>query len=266
MRHKHARMLLRQYGQTSKSIRCDRREENILKLMEMEGGQRSLLSFPAFARGQIGIMGRYCLLWYILWLVLFVWGLKGDGMCSLGDHRTEILLSVMPPFLLLLTAGDISRLFSDCMVELEKTTKYSPEQVFLVHFLSMTVIHFLLIPTGFLLAGNTASLGIRELLLYGYTPMTLAAAVFLELTRNFRGENLRLAGAAAVTMVSFFIALMGTDAARRFWTADIYSPDMLTIWQAVLAAGAGLCVLEIMALRKGWVSYGTGYKKRIKNF
>ena len=245
MRHKHARMLLRQYGQTSKSIRCDRREENILKLMEMEGGQRSLLSFPAFARGQIGIMGRYCLLWYILWLVLFVWGLKGDGMCSLGDHRTEILLSVMPPFLLLLTAGDISRLFSDCMVELEKTTKYSPEQVFLVHFLSMTVIHFLLIPIGFLLAGNTASLGIRELLLYGYTPMTLAAAV---------------------TMVSFFIALMGTDAARRFWTADIYSPDMLTIWQAVLAAGAGLCVLEIMALRKGWVSYGTGYKKRIKNF
>ena len=98
MQHKKLRRILKRYGRRVRAVQGKHRDENILKLMEMEKGRQEFVKFPAFARGQIGMIGKYSLLWYVIWLVLFVWGLNGDGMNVLGGHRNEILLSVMPPF------------------------------------------------------------------------------------------------------------------------------------------------------------------------
>ena len=265
MQHKKLRRILKRYGRRVRAVQGKHRDENILKLMEMEKGRQEFVKFPAFARGQIGMIGKYSLLWYVIWLVLFVWGLNGDGMNVLGGHRNEILLSVMPPFLLLLTAQDISRLFSDSMVELEKTTKFTPEHVVMVHFLSMSATHVLLLLMGIVLVENSLASGFMEILLYGYTPLILTTAVFLEITRRLRGDNLRLAGVTVVAGVICLLVFMGTKGVTLFRTVDIYSPDMLTVWKAALAVGTVFCVLEILwVLRKEWAAYGIGNKRYIK--
>lgn len=264
MRRQGVRKILKDYARKTKTVQSGHREENLLRLMELERGQQGFMKFPAFVRGQIGMIGKYSLLWYGLWLMLFVLGLRGDGMQFLGGHRNEILLSVMPPFLLLFTAQDISRVFSDSMVELEKTTKFTPEHVVMVHFFSMSVTHALLLLVGIVLSGSARSSGFAELLLYGYTPLTLTTAIFLEMTRHLRGENLRLAALAVVSGIILLPILTGMCMHTPFPMVDIYSPDMLRMWKAALTVGTGLCLLEIMGLlRKEWLIYGIGNKGHV---
>lgn len=258
MEQRNLSKMLKEYGRRSKAVQGKHREENILKIMEIQQGQQRFASFPVFAGRQIGMLGKFSLLWYFLWFILFVLGLKGDGIHALGEHGNEILLSAMPSFLLLLTIQDFSGIFSDSMLELEKTTKFTPEHVVMVHFISMSVMHALLPMAGILLVKDNMVSGLMELLLYGYTPLTLTTAVFLIMTRYLRGEHLKMAGVAVVAGVIFFLVVMGGDVPVPLKTADIYSPDMLAVWKAAFTAGTIVCVLEIFRMgRKELKFYGT---------
>ena len=250
MKHRKVKSELKAYSLTVKSIKCGRRDENILELMEMENEKKRTIRFPEFALGQIGMVGKYCLIWYVAWLTVFVWCITGRGFEILGNRQEKILLSILPPLLLMLTAGDISRVFYKSMPELEKTTKYSLEQLVMLRFLFMSVSHVLLVLAGILISGKFVSLNLTELLVYGYTPLILAAAFLLGLMRYLKGENLRFAGAAIVIGVMFLIVYAGRGLRIGIEVMDIYAPRLLPVWKTAAEVGVIICILEICVLRK----------------
>lgn len=261
MKHRKVKSELKAYSRTVKSVKCGRRDENILELMEMENEKKRAIRFPEFALGQIGMMGKYCLIWYVAWLTVFVWCMTGRGFEILGNRQEKILLSILPPLLLMLTAGDISRVFYKSMPELEKTTKYSLEQIVMLRLLTISISHGLLVFVGILITGKYVSLDLMELLIYGYTPMILATAFLLGLMRYLKGENLRFAGAAIVVGVVFFFAFVGRGLPLGTEFVDIYAPQLFPVWKIAAAAGVIICMLEICILRKDLVNDGTGNKE-----
>lgn len=261
MKHRKVKSELKAYSRTVKSIKCGRRDENILELMEMENEKKTAIRFPEFALGQIGMMGKYCLIWYVAWLTVFVWCMTGRGFEILGNRQEKILLSILPPLLLMLTAGDISRVFYKSMPELEKTTKYSLEQIVMLRLLTISISHGLLVFVGILITGKYVSLDLMELLIYGYTPMILATAFLLGLMRYLKGENLRFAGAAIVVGMVFFVAFVGRGLLIGTEVVDIYAPRLLPVWKTAAAVGVIICVLEICILRKEFLNDGVGNKQ-----
>ena len=261
MKHRKVKGELKAYRLTVKSIKCGRRDEKILELMEMANEKKRIIRFPEFALGQIGMVGKYCLIWYVAWLTVFVWCMTGSGFEILGNRQDKILLSILPPLLLMLTAGDISRVFYKSMPELEKTTKYSLEQIVMLRLLTMSVSHVLLVLAGILISGKSIFLNLTELLVYGYTPLILAAAFLLGLMRYLKGENLRLAGASIVAGVMFSIVCVGRGLRIGTEVVDIYAPRLLPVWKTAAAVGVIICVLEICILRKELLNDGIGNKQ-----
>lgn len=257
MKHRKVKGELKAYSLTVKSIKCGRRDENILELMEMENEKKRTIRFPEFALGQIGMMGKYCLIWYVAWLTVFVWCMTGRGFEILGNRQEKILLSILPPLLLMLTAGDISRVFYKSMPELEKTTKYSLEQIVMLRLLTISISHGLLVFVGILITGKYVSLDLMELLIYGYTPMILATAFLLGLIRYLKGENLRFAGAAIVVGVVFFFAFVG----RGLPMGTEFVARLFPVWKFAAAEGVIICVLEMYILRKEFLNDGVGNKQ-----
>lgn len=245
MAQKEIEKKLRRYAQSYGKLQVDSKEENIQKLLQVKPLPRTRGNLWDFILEQIGYLGRYCLLWQLMWLLLFC-NLMRKNIFLPGGCGNEIfaLLSLLPPVLVLLTVGEITKVYQRSMLEIEQVTKYSLENVVMIRMLVLCIFHSLILFLGILYLHARADSGLGRLFIYGFTPMILMTGVLLWLMDTFQGEALRMAGLALYGVISTF-ALLGN--LERF---DFYNPVYFKIWCLFFGAGLVFEICQLASLRK----------------
>ena len=128
---KNIKTKMRQYAAACKKILAQmedsgKKEENIKALLLITPLPRTRGKRWNFVLEQIGYLGRYCLVWQTLWVVLF-WYLLRHGIPYMGAENREnevlVLVSLLPPLLALLTVEEITKVYQRSMLEIEYATK-----------------------------------------------------------------------------------------------------------------------------------------------
>ena len=230
MKQKEIQKRLRQYAAKTADCLPDKRRERMEALLKREEPVRTRGNLWDFICEQVGYLLRHCLFWQIIWFVLF---------CCLMKLGPDILvmISVLPPLLVLLTVEEITKVYQRSMMEIEYATRYSLQNVVVVRMLVLCAVHFLILFLG--IAGLHASLdsGMGCLLIYGFTPMVLSASVLTGLMRYLQGQRLRIAGMAVYVML--VLAVIAGKSSKN----GMYEPDYIGIWCVVCAVGIlfGIC-------------------------
>lgn len=259
-----AEQKLAQYKKNMRELQSPNRDENILKLLEAEQKLGRNSSFPDFVLGQIGIVGTYGCLFEIIWLSAFLLIFFTDGLWGMfGRTESLALISASPSVLILLTAEDLSRIFHRSMMEIEKTTKYSLQQIAMMRLHIYGIMHGVAVLAGILAVSGNLERGLVELAVYGYTPFILASALLYELARRFKGENLMIAGGAICTGIFFLLAIVIRPEEPGMNRLDIYSVANFDIWKMLFVAAIAIYVFEIIVMRKELKHYEVGTYKYI---
>lgn len=242
---------LYRYGRESRKIVCERREENVLKLMELE--QKRSLKNPLadFVSASLGMPGQYCVVWQALWFAVFcLLGRSG----SFAKEEPEIFVSVLLPLLIVFTIEDISRIYHQSLLELESTTKYPVVRIVMFRMSVLTFLDYVLALAGLLFIRPGLGGNMEELLLYGLTPMLLSEAALWRLMRYFKGEELKAAGFAVYGMTAV-LAVAG-----RYSSWQFYGGEGLPVWKLACLAGVVWGIAEYCQLGKDLKRYGTGHR------
>lgn len=246
---------LYQYGKTCRQKKSQRRDAVVLGLMERAKKGKSKNTMCDFVLTNLGMLGRYCFVWQVLWFALFL--LVGMSK-QVTRLEFEVLLSILPPLLVVLTADNISRIYNRSMLEIECTTKYSVTQIVMLRMSVLTFSNYFLVLAGILILQSGLKGHLMELLLYGFTPMILSEAILIQLMKHLKGEELKTAGFAvyAVIVIASVIVKMG------IWNA--YQMENLWVWQLILLLGVVWMIVGFIRLGKELSNYGIGNKKYYK--
>lgn len=230
MTQKEMQKRLRRYAKKTAGCLPAGRRERMEALLIREEPVRTRGTLWDFICEQVEYLLRQCLFWQIIWFVLF---------CCLMKTAADILviISVLPPLLVLLTVEEITKVYQRSMMEIEYATRYSLQHVVVVRMLVLCIVHFFILFLG--IAGLHAGLdsGMGCLLIYGFTPMVLFASVLTGLMRYLQGQRLRVAGMAVYIML--VLAVIAGKSSKY----GMYEPDYFGIWCVVCAAGMlfGIC-------------------------
>lgn len=248
---------MRQYA-----VACEQLLEEMEKSGEKEERIKTLLQIapPSRTRGnrwnfvleQIGYLGRYCLVWQVLWAVLFLYFMR-HGVPYLGkmDRENEVLvlISLLPPLLVLLTVEEITKVYQRSMLEIEYATKYSLQNVVLVRMLTLSVFHALILAAAIVSVHAGVDSDIGTLLVYGFTPMILVTGILMKLMQCCHGEQLRSAGISVYVMT--VICAVGGNTKYFGW----YQPKYFGIWCLLGIAGMIFAIWQFDCLRRKLDSY-----------
>lgn len=224
-----------------------KKERQIRALMQIALPPRTRGNSWDFALDQIGYLGRYCLVWQVLWVLLF-WYLIHHGIPYLGAGEREneilILVSLLPPLLTLLTVEEVTKVYQRSMLEIEYTTKYSLQSVVLVRMLAMSVFHAGIVAIVIFGIHAEADSEIGTLLVYGFTPMILVTGILTKCMQCCHGEQLRSAGIGVYALTVVLVVAGNTKYCG--W----YQPAYRKAWCAVCGAGIIFAVWQFGCLRR----------------
>lgn len=246
MTQKEMEKKLRRCALSCRKIPEDAKEANIQKLLQLTPIPRTRGTLWDFVLEQVGYLGRYCLLWQLLWLALFCW-LMEQNILPLGKKNGSeifVLLSLLPPVLVLLTVGEITKVYQRSMLEIEQVTKYSLEKVVVIRMLILCIFHSLILFFAILYLRGRSDSHLEKLFIYGFTPMILMTGILLWLMKNFQGEQLKVWALSLYGVILAFALLENT---RHF---DLYNPSYFNLWCLLFWAGIPFLICQFTALRK----------------
>lgn len=220
------RLLTDEAGQ-EKALEQTRKERNISELLRVKPLPRTRGNLWDFVLEQMGYLGRYCLIWQAAWAALFYFMMHYGGQyLYLGSSGNEflVLLSLLPPLLVLVTIEEITKIYQRSMLEIEHVTKYSLRNVVLIRMLILGVVHSVFLTVGIIHLHGGIDSDIRKLLVYGFTPMIIMTGALMKLMEYLQGEKLMAAGIALYAAI-VIIAVVGNS--RRF---EWYHPYHFHIW------------------------------------
>lgn len=246
---------LYQYGKESRRMTAPGQNTNMLRLMEHAKKYESHNGVFDFVLTNIGMTGKCCIVWQALWLGAFLLAETSGQITRFGF---EVLLSILPPLLVVLTADNISRIYNRSMLEIECTTKYSVIQIVMLRMSILTFSNYFVVFTGILIIHSGVNAQLTELLLYGFTPMILSEAILLELMRLIKGEELKTAGFVLYAVIAGASFVMK----RQIW--NVYFTEGIRIWMLILVCGIVWTVVGFIRLGKDLSNYGIGYKAYYK--
>lgn len=236
MKEREMEKRLRQYAAACEAIVPAEKEIRIQELLQIKPMPRTRGSLWDFVLEQIGYLGRYCLIWQALWIVVF-WALMRNGM-----ERLMVVYSLFPPLLLLLTVEEITKVYQRSMLEIEYATKYSLQGVIMTRMSVLCVFHSVILCACILLLHARLESGAGQLLVYGFTPMIVMTGILLKFMQHFQGELLRVA-VCGVYAAAVALALLGNSKVFGW-----YLPDYFKVWCIVCVAGLVFGIWQFVCL------------------
>lgn len=238
---------LRRYAAACEQILPEDKETRIKELLQIAPAPRTRGTLWNFILEQIGYLSRYCLIWQALWIALFGYLMRQRVPRFFGaeeGNETLVLISLLPPILVLLTVEEITKVYQRSMLEIEYATKYSLQGVVMTRMSVLCVFHSFILAVCILLFGARLDSEMGRLLVYGFTPMILVTGGLLKLMQHCQGELLRNA-AVAVYAVTAVFAIIGNT--RYF---DCFQPDYFKIWCIVCIGGIAFGIWQFVCLNK----------------
>ena len=236
---------LREYAAVCEGILPEEKEERIKELLQMEPMPRTRGDVWDFIVEQVGYLGRYCLIWQALWIALFcflMWSGGPDFLGREGGNGTLVIISLLPPILVLLTVEEITKVYQRSMLEIEYATKYSLQGVIMTRMSVLCVFHSMILLGCILALRAHLDSEMVKLLVYGFTPMFLITGVLLKLMQHCQGELLRNA-VIGVYGLAVVLALVGNT--RYF---GLFQPNYFRIWCVVCAVGIVFGIRQFVCL------------------
>lgn len=236
---------LKEYATACERILPKEKEARIEALLKIEPKPRTRGTLWDFVLEQFGYLGRYCLIWQALWVVLF-WYLMKNGVPEFlgGEEGNEVLvvISLLPPILVLLTVEEITKVYQRSMLEIEYATKYSLQGVIMTRMSVLCVFHSVILCVCILIWQARLDSGIGQLLVYGFTPMILVTGILLKLMQHCQGEVLRSA-VTGVYGLGVVLVLVGNTKYFRW-----FQPDYFRIWCVACIVGIAFGVWQFVCL------------------
>lgn len=247
MKQKGIRKKLKEYEVLSRSICPEEKESRIEKLLLMEPTLYTRGSLWDFILEQAGYLERYCLIWQILWMLLFLVLIQLGGMQLQEKESGEgalVLFSLLPSLLVLLTVEEITKVYQKTMLEIEYATKYSLKSVVMIRMAVLCIFNFLILTIGVFGGSAFAAFNVSKLLVYGFTPMILLMGIMLKLMQYCQGEMLRNA-------VIWGYVLMAALAVFNYMKQlGWYQPESFRIWCIVCIAGVVFVLRQFVLLNR----------------
>lgn len=214
--------------------------------------RRTRGSLLDFIVEQIGYLGRYCLFWQAVWIAVFYYMVR-CGVLHLfeRDNENAVLtaISILPPLLVLLTVEEVTKVYQRSMLEIEYATKYSLRSVVMIRMLVLCVVHSLILMICIARLSSDAGAEMGRLLVYGFTPMTIVAALLFKIMQYWQGELLR------VSVTGLYVVAAGLIIAGNAGYFNWYHPAYFKVWCIVCAIGIVYGVRQLICLNRKLASY-----------
>lgn len=240
MTQKKLKKQLKQYAAECRMLIPKEKEEQIASLLQVNAllqekvPQKTRGSAFSFVLEQIGYLGKYCLVWQIAWIVLF-WYLVRHGVNyffgEAGGTGILVIISLLPPILVLLTVETVTKVYQRSMLEIEYATKYSLREVVIVRMLFLGIFHSVIFVAEVIALHKGLDSDAGKLLVYGFTPMIMITGILLKIMQYCQGEQLRGAG-IGVYLGTVIFAVMGNT--KYF---EWYKPLYFKLWCTVCIIG-----------------------------
>lgn len=241
MTTKEVKRNLQKYSLACENIVSNEKEERITEILKSQKLQRNRGSLLDFFCEQFGYLGKYCLIWQALWMILFYYLMKN---ISGSKNSLMVLLSVLPAILTLINVEDITKIYQRSMLEIEYATKYSIQNLVMIRMMTLCLFHSILLVIGIVSVKTQFELELVKLLVYGFTPMILMTGILIYLMKYFKGEQLRFAGVVVYVGILIFCVIGNME---RF---SIYSLNYFRLWVLTCAASMVMLVYQIFKLRE----------------
>lgn len=232
---------LKDYGVFVRGMEPMKRDSQIRAIMQKQTPDSLGGSRWDFIRFQIGFMEKYCLIPQCIWFILFYVCMKEESIRYLCG-RAEVMLSVLPPVLVMLTIEEVSRFYHKSMLEIEYTTKYSLTHIIMTRMLFFSILNAIIILGGILLVRTDLEAELLQIIVYGFTPMILASAALLYGMQFVSGDYLRVLGAAVYIFVVLFCFFGGVN------SNNIYHENFFYLWECAFGIGSVFCIYEFVKL------------------
>lgn len=232
---------LRKYSLTCKNVVPSKKEEKITELLKAQKFRKTRGSLFDFFCAQFGYLGKYCLIWQALWMILFYYLMKN---ITGNKNGLMVLLSVVPAILTLITVEDITRVYQRSMLEIEYATKYSLLNLVMIRMMTLCIFHSIVLVIGIVSVKAQFELELVKLLVYGFTPMMLMTGILISLMKYFKGEQLRFVGIVVYAGIIIFCVIGSME---RF---GIYSLNYFKLWETACASSAVILVYQFYKLRE----------------
>ena len=250
---------LKQYAAVSEKIVPENRECRIRELLQtsvedsdMSGLVRIRGTLWNFVWDQIGYLGRYCLIWQALWILVF-WYMMRYGVSDFWgrDSGNGILVtvSILTPLLVLLTVEQVTKVYQRSMLEIEYATKYSLRSVVMIRMLALCVVHSMILVICILCLYSRTEAEPEQLLVYGFTPMIVVTAILFGLMQHFQGETLRSAAVGLYALMTGLMAIGNTE------YLEWYQPVYFRVWCMVCGIGIVSGACQLVYLNRKLSSY-----------
>lgn len=236
--------IVRQLKKVSREkVSCDERKkrEIIAAVTEKEVLVRRTGGLGEFLLSQLGFINKTVIFWQSVWLLLFAYAMWDGELLHLSNELLCIL-SMAPPVLLLVTVEQISHVYNRSMLEIEYATKYSLRKVVMGRMFLLNGCNGIVLVIGIVYAGHRIGLSLLHALIYSLTPFMLMMFLLLMLMKRWKGRQLLYAG------ISVYVTLAAVILLGRMDKLNIYHPDYLKLWIAVLAGcalGAGYQIRKL---------------------
>lgn len=242
---------LRRHDRACREMAPQNREDKIAALVRSASACRTRGTLWDFLWEQAGYLGRYCLVWEVLWMTAFCYMLRSArGHAGRIDNEALVLISILPPVLVLLTVEEITKIYQRSMLEIEYAARYSLRQVVLTRMLMLCGSHAVILAACIVGMYEKVGYGVGALMLYGFTPMVLALCALLTCMQRFGGEQLR-----AVTAGFYALIVVCVLAGNMTLPCRLYDPCYVGGWCAVCAAGVLFGIRQFVCLCRKLDSY-----------
>ena len=255
---------LKQYASACEKIVPMEKELRIQELMQIEvqhtEEHKNLLQMPdlnavpvSCTRGtvwnfiweQIGYLGRYCLIWQVVWIALFIYMMQYGVSYFFGESDGNgilVAVSILTPLLILLTVEEVTKVYHRSMLEIEYATKYSLRSAVMIRLSSLCVVHALLPVICIVCLHSRLESDMGRLLIYGFTPMVITTGILLKLMQYCQGELLRSAAVGIYVMTAALVVVGNT---KYF---EWYQPEWFKAWCMVCAVGVVFVIRQFVCL------------------
>lgn len=244
MKEREMEKRIKHYAAVCKSIVPAEKEERIRELLQIKPMTRTRGTLWDFVLEQMGYLGKYCLIWQAMWIVLFLVLMQSGVAAFFGGNGILVIVSLFPPLLVLLTVEEITKVYQRSLLEIEYATKYSLQGVIMTRMSVLNVFHSVILCGCILVWQARLDSGLVQLLVYGFTPMILMTGFLLKLMQHCHGELLRNA-VVGVYGLAAALALVG-NAERFGW----FRADYFWVWCVVCIAGAAFGIWQFVCLNR----------------
>lgn len=250
---------LKQYAAECRSLVPKEKEEQIASLLQAEQVlqtkgvlqakmlQNTRGNAVCFVLDQLGYLAKYCLAWQLAWILLFCYLMRNGVSYILGETGESgilVMISLLPPILVLLTVETVTKVYQRSMLEIEYATKYSLREVVIVRMLFLGVVHSVILAVEIIVLHRGLESDAGKLLIYGFTPMIVTTGILLKIMQYCQGEQLRSAGIGVYLGIVLFAIIGNTNYCG--WYQPLYFP----VWCTVCIIGAFWAANQFVCLCK----------------